>query len=207
MKTESYDAVILGAGLYGLFSALRIVEGGGRALVLEADPEPFSRATFVNQARVHMGYHYPRSISTARKSAHYFNRFLEDYGFCVLTSFDQVYATSASGSWTTAAQFEKFCRDARIPCEEAPASRWFTPGAVDGAFLTREYTYDARVLRDHFLKELNRFDTCEVRCGDTVAGAPARDAGEWVLRTGAGAVRAPFVLNATYASVNQVNAQ
>lgn len=28
LKTESYDAVILGAGLYGLFSALRIVEGG-----------------------------------------------------------------------------------------------------------------------------------------------------------------------------------
>ena len=29
------------------------------------------RATYINQARVHMGYHYPRSYSTAIKSAHY----------------------------------------------------------------------------------------------------------------------------------------
>lgn len=26
---------------------------------------PFTRATYINQARVHMGYHYPRSLSTA----------------------------------------------------------------------------------------------------------------------------------------------
>lgn len=34
-------------------------------LVLEYDEAPFQRATYINQARVHMGYHYPRSLSTA----------------------------------------------------------------------------------------------------------------------------------------------
>ena len=64
-------------------------------LVLERDAAPFMRATYINQARVHMGYHYPRSYSTAIKSAHYFKRFCEDYSFCLHTQFDQVYATSA----------------------------------------------------------------------------------------------------------------
>lgn len=41
------------------------------------------RATYVNQARVHQGYHYPRSISTAMKSAGYFERFNKDYAFCI----------------------------------------------------------------------------------------------------------------------------
>ena len=68
---------------------------GQRVLVLERDPAPFMRATYINQARVHMGYHYPRSYSTAIKSAHYFERFCRDYGFCLHTEFDQVYATSA----------------------------------------------------------------------------------------------------------------
>ena len=111
---EQHDKIILGAGLYGLYSALKCGEAGQRVLVLERDAGPFMRATYINQARVHMGYHYPRSFSTAIKSAHYFDRFCRDYGFCNLTEFDQVYATSAHFSWTNGPEFEKFCRDAGI---------------------------------------------------------------------------------------------
>ena len=91
----TYDKIILGAGLYGLYAAQKCGAAGQRVLVLERDPAPFMRATYINQARVHMGYHYPRSYSTAIKSAHYFERFCRDYGFCLHTEFDQVYATSA----------------------------------------------------------------------------------------------------------------
>ena len=90
----TYDKIILGAGLYGLYAAQKCGAAGQRVLVLERDPAPFMRATYINQARVHMGYHYPRSYSTAIKSAHYFERFCRDYGFCLHTEFDQVYATS-----------------------------------------------------------------------------------------------------------------
>ena len=77
----NWDKIILGAGLYGLYAAERCGKKGERVLVLERDPEPFARATYINQARVHMGYHYPRSISTALKSAHYFVRLHRDYAF------------------------------------------------------------------------------------------------------------------------------
>ena len=76
-----YDKIIIGAGIYGLYSALHCGKkaiGGGRILVLEKEQEAFTRATYVNQARVHMGYHYPRSFSTAIKSAGYFERFNQD---------------------------------------------------------------------------------------------------------------------------------
>ena len=72
MVAEQFDKVIIGAGLYGLYSALFCCERGQKVVVLECDPAPFKRATFINQARVHQGYHYPRSISTAMKSAGYF---------------------------------------------------------------------------------------------------------------------------------------
>ena len=71
-----YDKVIIGAGLYGLYAAKECVEKGEKVLVIEKDSEPFKRATYINQARVHMGYHYPRSLTTAMKSAGYFKRFL-----------------------------------------------------------------------------------------------------------------------------------
>ena len=70
-----YDRIIIGAGLYGLYAATFCGKKDEKVLVLEYDKKPFSRATYINQARVHMGYHYPRSFSTAIKSAHYFDRF------------------------------------------------------------------------------------------------------------------------------------
>ena len=150
----TYDKIILGAGLYGLYAAQKCGAAGQRVLVLERDPAPFMRATYINQARVHMGYHYPRSYSTAIKSAHYFERFCADYGFCLHTEFDQVYATSAHFSWTNAAEFRRFCAAAGIRCDDVAPERYFNPGLCDGAFLTKEYTYDAQVLKRWFLEKL-----------------------------------------------------
>ena len=46
-----YDKIIIGAGLYGLYSALFCLRRGESVLVLECDEKPFSRATYINQAR------------------------------------------------------------------------------------------------------------------------------------------------------------
>ena len=153
-RSMTYDKIILGAGLYGLYAAQKCGAAGQRVLVLERDPAPFMRATYINQARVHMGYHYPRSYSTAIKSAHYFERFCNDYGFCLHTEFDQVYATSAHFSWTNAAEFRRFCAAAGIRCDDVAPERYFNPGLCDGAFLTTEYTYDAQILKRWFLERL-----------------------------------------------------
>lgn len=39
----------------------------------------------------------------------YFKRFNEDYDFCILNKFDQIYATSSDFSWSDANEFRKFC--------------------------------------------------------------------------------------------------
>ena len=156
------DKIIIGAGLYGLYAAQKCGAAGQRVLVLERDPAPFMRATYINQARVHMGYHYPRSYSTAIKSAHYFQRFCRDYDFCLHTSFDQIYATSAHFSWTNAAEFRRFCAAAKIRCDDVAPERYFNNGMCDGAFLTTEYTYDAQVLKNWFLEQLAKLPNVQV---------------------------------------------
>lgn len=154
---EKYDKIIIGAGLYGLYSALFCAKRGQHVIVLECDPTPFRRATYINQARVHQGYHYPRSISTAMKSAGYFERFNKDYAFCVNKQFDQIYATSSQYSWSDGKQFKAFCKAANIPCEELNPGNYFKEGMCDGVFRTREYTYDAMILKDYLLEELKKF--------------------------------------------------
>lgn len=197
------DKIIIGAGLYGLYAALLCAQRGEAVTVLEYDEAPFKRATYINQARVHMGYHYPRSYSTAIKSAGYFRRFNEDYGFCVHAKFDQVYATSAAFSWTSAGQFKDFCAAANIRCDEVAASKYFQSGMCDGAFLTEEYTYDAQILKQYFVERLAALPRVRIVYGARI-GRLWRTEHSWHVLTQDGEYRAPFVLNATYASANQV---
>ena len=199
----SYDKIIIGAGLYGLYAALESVKSGQRVLVLECDNAPFKRATYINQARVHQGYHYPRSLSTAVKSAGYFDKFCDDYGFCINSSFEQIYAVSSLYSWTDGEQFKAFCDAAHIPCEELHPERFFKAGMCDGAFLTREYTYDAMILRDYFVNELSDFRDADILYSVNITGIE-RDESSYVIRTGNGDFRSSYVLNATYAGANQI---
>lgn len=201
---NTYDKIIIGAGLYGLYAALRCGERGQKVLVLESGSGAFTRATYINQARVHMGYHYPRSFSTAIKSAHYFERFCRDYGFCNMTEFDQVYATSAHFSWTNAKEFRLFCGAAGIRCDAVSPEKYFNDGVCDGAFLTTEYTYDAQILKKWFLERLAEHPNVETAYSHRVEGI--RQEGDvWEVRAGDLAAEAPYILNATYAGVNEIH--
>ena len=202
---QKYDIIIIGAGLYGLYSALYSCKKGKNVIVLECDDAPFKRATYINQARVHQGYHYPRSISTALKSAGYFERFNKDYAFCVNKEFEQIYATSSQYSWSDGKQFKDFCRAANIPCEELYAGNYFKPGMCDGVFRTREYTYDAMILKKYFLDELEKYAVrVVIKYGEKICSIEKENE-IYVIRTEDGeSYKSSFVLNSTYAGTNQI---
>ena len=199
-----YDKIIIGAGIYGLYAALQCGKKKEKILVLEKDDEAFARATYINQARVHMGYHYPRSYSTAIKSANYFERFNEDYKFSILSEFDQVYATSTNFSWTNADEFKKFCNDANIVCDEVSVSRYFKEKMCDGAFLTREYTYDAQILKDYFLKEIAKYENVEIKYDAKVTSIRKLEKVYEVEIQNGSKFETGYLLNSTYAGVNQI---
>lgn len=202
--SKEYDKIIIGAGLYGLYAANYCGKRKEKVLVLEYDKAPFQRATYINQARVHMGYHYPRSLTTAVKSAGYFRRFVEDYGFCIHSSFEQIYATSEHFSWTDAKQFREFCRAVDIRCDEVAPSRYFRPGMCDGAFLTEEYTYDATLLGKFLQEELENMENVELFYGVRIKKI-VRETEFFRIETEQGdCYRTSFVLNAAYAAVNQI---
>lgn len=203
MEKKPADKIVIGAGLYGLYAALYCARLGQQVIVLEQEQAPFMRATYINQARVHMGYHYPRSISTALKSAGYFQRFVSDFGFCINDSFDQVYATSAKFSWTNAAEFKKFCKDAGIPCTELPIETYFRPDVCDGVFMTQEYSYDAFLLRDYLLEEIGKYKNVTMEYEVQIQSIQPDGCNYRVVCEQQEYV-APFVLNATYAAVNHV---
>ncbi len=200
-----YDKIIIGAGIYGLYAAVHCATKGQHVVVLECDDTAFKRATFINQARVHQGYHYPRSISTAIKTAGYFEKFKRDFGFCINDEFEQIYATSSKYSWSNGEQFKDFCKAVNIPCEEIYVGKYFKEGMCDGAFRTREYTYDAMILKEHLLNELERFgNAVEIVYNTRIISIEKHTDFFYLATDNNKGYEAKFVLNATYAGINQI---
>ena len=140
---------------------------------------------------------------TALKSAHYFQRFCDDYGFCIKRDFKQIYATSATLSWTNAEAFQKFCVDSNIPCDRIDEKEYFVNGLCDGAFLTEEYTYDAMILRDFFLSELEKLESVDILYDQKINKVEEIDR-NWIVSSSGVQYETTFILNATYAGINEV---
>lgn len=204
--TQMQDCVVLGAGMYGLYAALLLLKKGCRVALIEHDEAPFMRASYINQARIHYGYHYPRSYATAIKSAQYFDRFNRDFACAVNAQFKKIYAISSRYSLTNGEQFEKFCRNAAIPCRSVSSAEWFKPAMVDGVFETLEYAYDARIICDFLLEQIKAYAAnITFQYADAVAAVES-EGDRWKLQLSSGArINTAAVVNATYGSVNQVN--
>ena len=202
--TKIYDKIIIGAGLYGLYAALKSGQQNQSVLVLEYDDQAFKRATYINQARVHMGYHYPRSYSTAIKSAKYFEKFNQDFDFCIHKEFDKIYATSSKFSWTNDNQFRKFCDAANIKCEDVNPNKYFKNSTCSGTFLTKEYTYDAEILRDYYLETLAQLSNVTIQYNSRIESIEKTETHYQLHLSSGETYSTAFLLNATYASTNQI---
>ena len=146
------DAIVIGGGFYGAAIAIYLKARRGLASVVlvEREKELLTRASYNNQARVHNGYHYPRSLTTAFRSRVNLPRFVSDYPHAVQRDFTKLYAIARRNSKTTAKQFERFCREIGAKLEPAPETlkQLFEPRLIEEVFLVEEYAFDASKLRD-----------------------------------------------------------
>ncbi len=200
------DKIIIGAGMYGLYAALFCARKGESVTVLEYDNQPFSRPSYINQARSHNGYHYPRSYSTALQTIKYYDRFNREFHFAIDKSIKKIYATASKFSWTSSEQFNHFCSAAEIKCDSINPERYFKPDLCDGAFSTEECTFDAMKIKRYFIDELAKFKNVNIRYSARIVDislSEGRDAYFVELESGEKLI-SHYLLNSSYASINQI---
>lgn len=201
---KEYDYIILGAGIYGFYSAdILSKKKTNKIAILEYDKNAFQRASYINQARIHNGYHYPRSYSTAKKTAYYFEKFNKDFSFAVNNKFKKIYAISSKLSLTTAEQFLTFCHNAGIKCNQISYRPYFREGLVSGVFDTTEYAFDSIKIKNFFLEKFKNLPNVDIYYNTKIKNVENRG-GKYILKTNEHNFHSPFVLNCTYASINQV---
>ena len=205
---KHYDLAVLGAGIFGVYSALHFSRLGMRVILIDEESDPWSKASLVNQARVHTGYHYPRSHKTALMAVDNKQRFIEEHDFAIDSTYQCYYAVDKRSSLTSADQFERFCRKLNIPFQEVFRSDLFRHQVLKRLFLTEESTFDPQLLRQYYLAEVEK---CGAFCcygWKIVEAARLEDQWEFDLFGPNSEVRsftASAVINATYANINSVN--
>ncbi|MEA1650314.1 FAD-binding oxidoreductase [Nitrospirillum sp. BR 11164] len=164
-----YDVIVVGGGFFGMYISEYFARKNRRVLLVERETECMRRASYHNQARVHNGYHYPRSVLTALRSRISFPRFIEEYNDCVVSDFQKFYLIGSPLGKISAYQFQKFCERIGAPCEAAPnwLRRLTNPHFIEACFSTVEYAFDASALRDTMLRRLS-IASVEMRLGAVV---------------------------------------
>lgn len=203
---KEYDCVVIGGGIFGLYAASQLTQKGAKVVVVEKNKEIFSRASKVNQSRVHRGYHYPRSFATAQKVASYYNRFCRDFEFALINPFKQYYAIATNDSKTSVNEYIHFCRKLNLPLKEVNYSQFFRRGRVTAAFEADESCFDYGKIKKYFLDKSEANKNVHIYYETYPIGYKILSS-KYVLSL-AGAITkmaAPLVVNATYNNINSVN--
>lgn len=212
-KSKSqFDYIIIGGGFYGCCLALYLRSISNRILLVEASDKLMDRASRVNQARIHTGFHYPRSAVTAVKSLLLHRRFLSDFSEAVVDNFQMLYAIARRRSKVTAKKFYRMFSDMKAPIKPASPNQTalFNKDMIEAVFACFEVAFDYSVLGRQMSErledagidvrlstELNMFTEITSRGGGGILMGLS-DATE---------VTARYAFNITYSQINTVLAK
>lgn len=208
MRPAPPDYIVIGGGFYGCCLALFLRSVSARVLLVEAGDGLLGRASRVNQARVHTGFHYPRSALTAVKSLLLQDRFARDFPEAICSDFQMLYAIAARRSKVSAKRFHRTFRDLGAPIAPASPSQaaLFDRRLVEEAFACREVAFDHSVLRRMMENRLQAAGV-DLRLNTMVTGLKDGAEGVVVQLSDGAEVPARFAFNVTYARINDVLAK
>lgn len=201
------DYLVIGGGFYGCCLALFLRSAVRDVVLVEAGDRIMTRASRVNQARLHSGFHYPRSMLTALKSRKLCHRFSADFPDAIVSDFQMLYAVARQRSKVSANRFRKMFENMQAPI--APArpgeTALFDARRIEAVFRVEEHAFDHAILARGMMARLDglgmdlRLGTEVLRIDDDPGASRA------VVHLSDGTeVHARHVFNVTYAQINHV---
>lgn len=207
---KNYDLVIIGGGFFGCTIALDRVKKFKKVLILEQGKDLLTRASYINQARVHKGYHYPRSILTAIRSRINYTTFIKDYKKCIVDNFDHYYGIGKHMSKISLGQYFAFCQRVGLDTKPAPEKikKLFNPNLIEGVFKVRECVFDAIKQKSLLIEQLfeKKIDfKLDAKVTKIQKGKNDYLVVSYTKRKRKFVVSSKHVINCTYSRINFIN--
>ena len=203
MRNTLSTRVVIGGGVFGCFAAMTLADLGHDVQIIEQDSQLMTRASFVNQARLHTGLHYPRSLITARESFSHYREFRTRWPQAV-RDFTQIYAVAANNSKTSGSDFADFIERLGISTVEIDPNFWFHSNTVSRAFRVEEPSFDAQVLRNILTAEIASRANISVLLNTAVTGGEVTKNGVMIRLNDGQIIDSGGVVIAAYAATNAV---
>lgn len=202
----TFDVVVIGGGFYGCMLALHLRNYFSKVLLVEKEEDILTKASYNNQARVHNGYHYPRSFITALRSHANYKKFTTEFKKSIDDSFLMTYAIAKNNSKTTSQQFVKFCRQVDIPVQSAPQKikKLFNDALAEDVFLVEEMVFNAAKVKKQLIKQL-RHVKVHLMLGEEVVSVQTTTKGTLAMQLKSGkTVIGRTVYNCAYSQINTI---
>jgi glycine/D-amino acid oxidase-like deaminating enzyme len=200
------NIAVIGGGMFGAMAALRLREIGEKVTIFERSRSLCMGASLNNQNRLHLGYHYPRDMTTAKQCVDGFERFRAAFPGCLLEGFTNAYFVASEGSRTSAQDYLEFADALGLPFRSIDP-RWFRPSVhgVSAGIEVKEIVYDVAALRTFIGARLWSSGVSAV-LGCNIDGI--RRSGTQFSLVSDGNIVGEFdtVVNCTYADINRLGA-
>ena len=144
---------MVGGGWYGAHISLALIKAGADVELWESAETLFTGASGGNPARLHKGFHYPRSYLTRAACQDHAEAFMARYGALTRAIPINLYAVAAHDSMVDFGTYRQVLRP------EVPFIPVFDPAEfglrnVEGAVLTGERHIVIRLAREAFTRDL-----------------------------------------------------
>ena len=137
---------VVGGGIFGVTTAVELARQGHRVELFEKERDILQAASGINQYRLHRGYHYPRSTSTAYSSKESEASFRALFGPAVLDNVSHYYGVSRRDSLTSGEDFVRFCQAMGLE-HQVVWPRVVKAGSLQSCLEVRESLFDPMALR------------------------------------------------------------
>ena len=160
--------IVIGAGLFGCSIAIKLASAGLDVKLIDKEGDIMQRASKCNHNRLHLGFHYPRSVKTAVQASDGLLSFILDYKDAVVSEFPNYYTVSKEGSKVSGDQFEDFCKEVGLfYTDELPPSNLINEKYVERSFKVNEPIFDYEILRRLVLERVQALKNIDLELNTT----------------------------------------
>jgi hypothetical protein len=152
--------VIVGAGWYGCHIASLLVKNNKEILIIDKANDFFTGSSSKNQNRLHLGFHYPRSMETIHECKYGYEQFVKKYNQLISHIPNNNYYISKTLSKINIQEFIKKIDEAGLDYTSLATESTGSlnlKGLEDICFNTREMYIDHRKAATYFKDTLSKY--------------------------------------------------
>ncbi len=204
--SDKIHVAVIGAGIFGCMTALSLANAGFNVVLFERQHNIMGGSSKNNQNRLHLGFHYPRDLNTARQCIDGFDRMIKEFPECIQQDFPNAYYISAINSLTTPTDYIKFCDAAGLSYEllDLNLNKPTSTQNISLGMLCSEATYDCEMLAKSLQDKIVSNASITLKCNTDIVSSSfdkykfslsSQDNKEYTFDA---------VLNCTYGDINRL---